>query len=451
VIYLGHGTSLSAKIGLGTLGKLGMQHGSISGKSNTSQNEEGKGELLSTSGASATTNGSASTSDHNITGQVVSSGLDGGDEVAHQFLVTSLVVVIVVGLHAVGKSMSRLALSGVVVEVLAYLGDLGTLVLVVVVVVIVVVLVLILLEARGDALSLGKGLLEEVVAEVQGGAIVVLQVGGHIGTLIVDGAVLIGEDSNLDTGAGRGADSAGVVGLVAIRILVVELLALGVLRGIDISIGLHVINVLALSVARGGVDVGTRVGIVVILIGVVVAIGRIGRRLNALVAKLAVLLLLLLLSLEGVGQIGVHVDNVLAVVVVASAAAVVGAHVEDDKVLGGKDGVGVLTVLVVVLIVVVVAIVVVGVLLDELTLLELDRVAGKIHLLGLIVVVLKLTKGGGAQHELGVHLCLGGVAADLGCEGVAGCGGADGGRGREEGEGELHGWIVMILLNIDDI
>jgi len=450
VIYLGHGTSLSAKIGLGTLGKLGMQHGSISGKSNTSQNEEGKGELLSTSGASATTNGSASTSDHNITGQVVSSGLDGGDEVAHQFLVTSLVVVIVVGLHAVGKSVSRLALSGVVVKVLAYLGDLGTLVLVVVVV-IVVVLVLILLEARGDALSLGKGLLEEVVAEVQGGAIVVLQVGGHIGTLIVDGAVLIGEDSNLDTGAGRGADSAGVVGLVAIGILVVELLALGVLRGIDISIGLHVINVLALSVARGGVDVGTRVGIVVILIGVVVAIGRIGRRLNALVAKLAVLLLLLLLSLEGVGQIGVHVNNVLAVVVVASAATVVGAHAEDDKVLGGKDGVGVLTVLVVVLIVVVVAIVVVGVLLDELTLLELDRVAGKIHLLGLIVVVLKLTKGGGAQHELGVHLCLGGVAADLGCEGVAGCGGADGGRGREEGEGELHGWIVMILLNIDDI
>ena len=449
MIYLGHGTSLSAKIGLGTLGKLGMQHGSISGKSNTSQNEEGKGELLSTSGASATTNGSASTSDHNITGQVVSSGLDGGDEVAHQFLVTSLVVVIVVGLHAVGKSMSRLALSGVVVKVLAYLGDLGTLVLVVVVV-IVVVLVLILLEARGDALSLGKGLLEEVVAEVQGGAIVVLQVGGHIGTLIVDGAVLIGEDSNLDTGAGRGADSAGVVGLVAIGILVVELLALGVLRGIDISIGLHVINVLALSVARGGVDVGTRVGIVVILIGVVVAIGRIGRRLNALVAKLAVLLLLLLLSLEGVGQIGVHVDNVLAVVVVASAAAVVGAHAEDDKVLGGKDGVGVLTVLVVVLIVVV-AIVVVGILLDELTLLELDRVAGKIHLLGLIVVVLKLTKGGGAQHELGVHLCLGGVAADLGCEGVAGCGGADGGRGREEGEGEFHGWIVMILLNIDDI
>ena len=127
-------------------------------------------------------------------------------------------------------------------------------------------------------------------------------------------------------------------------------------------------------------------------------------------------------------------DNVLAVVVVASTAAVVGAHAEDDKMLGGQDGVGILSILIVVL----VAIVVVGILLDELTLFELDGVAGEVDFLGLVVVVLELTEGGGAQHELGVHLGLGGVAADLGCEGVGGGSGGDGGRGGEEGKRELR-------------
>ncbi len=176
VHHLSHGTSLSAKIGLGTLGKLGVQHGSISGKSDTSQNEEGKGKLLSTRGGRLTTNGSASTGHNNVPGQVVSSGLDGCDEVANELLVTGLVVIVVVGLHAVGKAVGGFAFAGVVVEIVADLVDF---------VLVVVIVVIVFSEARGNALSLGKGLLEEMVAEVQGGPIVVLQVGGNIGALVV--------------------------------------------------------------------------------------------------------------------------------------------------------------------------------------------------------------------------------------------------------------------------
>jgi len=332
--------------------------------------------------------------------------------------------------------MGRLALASVVVQVLAYIIDFGASVLVVVVVFVFVTGILVFLEARGNALPLGKGLLEEMVAEVEGGTIVILQVGGDIGTLIELGAILISKETNLDTAAARSADGAGIVGLVAIGILVVELLALDVLTGIDVAIGFHVVNALTVVIARGGVDIGTLVGIVIIgiiTIGIV-TIGSVGGSLHTLVAQLAVLLLLLQLRLEGVSKVAVHVDNVLAVVVVASTAAIVGAHAEDDKLLGGQDEVGMLSILIVVIVV----ITSVGILLDELTLFELDRVAGKINLLGLIVVVLELTEGGGAQHELGVHLGLGGVAADLGCEGVGG-GGGDGGRGGEEGKRELHG------------
>mmetsp|Transcript_41199 Transcript_41199/g.74272 ORF Transcript_41199/g.74272 Transcript_41199/m.74272 type:complete len:227 (-) Transcript_41199:687-1367(-) len=216
---LSHGTSLSAKVSLRTLGKLRVQHGSISSKSNTSKDEEGKGKLLSTTGSGASSKGGASSRDNNLSSLVVMPGLEGGDEVAHQLLVTDLVVVVVVTDNALLESVAGLALASGLVELFAQLVDLGCLV-------IVVVLFLVLLKAGSNAFSLSKGLLEKVVRELHVVPIFVHHVVLNVLGVIIDGAILIGEDANLDAASGGSAHGSDIV-RVAIVVAVIELLALG--------------------------------------------------------------------------------------------------------------------------------------------------------------------------------------------------------------------------------
>jgi hypothetical protein len=161
--HLSHGTSLSAQVSLGTLGKLLVQHGSITGKSNGSEDEEGQGKLLSAGGRHATGQGGASSADDNLTGLVIVSGRNGRDEIADKSLVLDLVIVVLVGDVSVVETVGGFTLAGLFVEFLADFGGLGVL--------IVVVVVLVLPEAGGNAVTFGEGLLEEVVGELHGGCV----------------------------------------------------------------------------------------------------------------------------------------------------------------------------------------------------------------------------------------------------------------------------------------
>ena len=123
--------------------------------------------------------------------------------------------------------------------------------------------------------------------------------------------------------------------------------------------------------------------------------------------------------------------TMFAIVVVAWTAAGVRAETEDHESLGGEDGVHVLSA----------AVFFAAVLLDKLTLLELDGVAGEVDFL-LLVSSVEPTEDLGAAHELGVHVGLGGVLADLGGEGVL-LGGAGAEGGGEEGKRELHDELLV--------
>mmetsp|Transcript_6170 Transcript_6170/g.13543 ORF Transcript_6170/g.13543 Transcript_6170/m.13543 type:complete len:318 (-) Transcript_6170:141-1094(-) len=316
--------------------------------------------------------------------------------------------------------MAGLALASSLIQLLTHLIDLSLLLLAI----IPVVLLLILDKAASNTLALREGLLEEVVGELHVVTIIVLHVVFNILRFIIDGAVLIREDADLDTGARGGAHGPSEE-LNTIIISNVELLALNELRGIHVAVLLHVLNVLALSIAGAGVHVLALPGLLILLVTIVILL----LLLIALVAGLAVLLLDLLLVSEGGLEVGLHVNDVLAVVVVAGGAAGVRAEAEDDKALGGEDGVHALSSSAALLAVV---------RLDELALLELDGVAAEVDLL-LLVLLVELTKSLGIRHELRVHLGLARVTALLGGEGA---GGAVADGGAEEGKGELHGgWI----------
>mmetsp|Transcript_6171 Transcript_6171/g.13547 ORF Transcript_6171/g.13547 Transcript_6171/m.13547 type:complete len:324 (-) Transcript_6171:32-1003(-) len=322
--------------------------------------------------------------------------------------------------------MAGLALASSLIQLLTHLIDLSLLLLAI----IPVVLLLILDKAASNTLALREGLLEEVVGELHVVTIIVLHVVFNILRFIIDGAVLIREDADLDTGARGGAHGPSEE-LNTIIISNVELLALNELRGIHVAVLLHVLNVLALSIAGAGVHVLALPGILVLLLLLVrvIVFGRLSCLLIALVTGVAVLLLGLLLIAEGRLEVGLHVNDVLAVVVVAGGAAGVRAEAEDDKALGGEDGVHALSSSAALLAVV---------RLDELALLELDGVAAEVDLL-LLVLPVELTKSLGVGHELRVHLGLARVTALLGGEGA---GGAVADGGAEEGKGELHGrWI----------
>lgn len=95
--------------------------------------------------------------------------------------------------------------------------------------------------------------------------------------------MLIRENTNLDTSSGRSTHGSSIV-CVAIVILVVHLDTPSELRSIHVSIGFHVLNVLALIVTSGGIDIVAHPGIVVVLIVVGVSVVGIGLHLYALLA-----------------------------------------------------------------------------------------------------------------------------------------------------------------------
>jgi len=338
-----------------------------------------------------------------------------------------LVVVIVVVLHG-GETVGGFTLASSLVEVSANLGGLSLLLLTIVVVVVVVVGVLILIEALGNTVRLGEYGLELVVGELHV-TIVTVEHGLNIHVLGEGGALLIGEDTNLDTGSGRGAHGSGVivdllsVVVVVIIVVVLELLALNELGGIKVSVLFHVVNVLALLVTGGGVDVLTHVGVVVVSAIIPVVLGH----LVTLVAGLAHVLLLLL-DVFGSGlEVGLQVNNVLSESRVATAAGAVGAQTEDYKPLGLKE--------VVSAVLVVVSAFLARKFLDELALLELDGVVGQIDF---TILSLEGTDGLGTTNELGGVGRGGVVGANLGGEGVGLGGGGVAGCGEEGDEGELH-------------
>ena len=158
----------------------------------------------------------------------------------------------------------------------------------------------------------------------------------------------------------------------------------------------------------------------------------VGLLLVTLVTGLAVTLLLLLHKVESGLEVGVHIDNVLSVVVAARVASG-GAEAEDDESLRLEDGIDAIPVVVVAL---------TGtVLLDHLAFFELDGVSGEVYLDLAVVSVLKATDGGGSTNELGVVGGLAGGGGGFGGEGVGG-GGAD--RGEEGCEQELHGLVLRV-------
>mmetsp|Transcript_4377 Transcript_4377/g.12334 ORF Transcript_4377/g.12334 Transcript_4377/m.12334 type:complete len:469 (-) Transcript_4377:70-1476(-) len=392
---LSHGTALLGEVGLGTLGKLRVEHSGVNGEADGAEDEEGESELLATGGLGAAgAGGNAAGSDNDVALLAVGTGLEGGDVVAHLGLLDKLVLVGGVLGVAVVEAVGLLALGGSLVKLLADLHDLGLLLLlVVVVVVVVVVLVLVLLindEAGNGGLAVVGGL-EKGVGELHGVAIVVLEVLLDVHRGVKEHALLVGEDADLDLLA------AGAVGaseeLLAVLVLV-DGLALEELGGIDVAVLLHVLDLVA------GIHA---LAVVVVVVVVLLVLSVLGVLEETSVVVLAVLLALLahgLLGLLGVLDHGLevvlHHDGVLAVVVGAVTAG--GAELKDDEALGAQDGRGILVLghLVVVH-------------LDELALLEAEGVAGDVgHVVFPLIEHTGVLGGLGAAHEAG-HVALHGL------------------------------------------
>ena len=181
---------------------------------------------------------------------------------------------------------------------------------------------------------------------------------------------------------------------------------------------------MAFVVARGAVDACEATGAGVLVVG-------------AFLAGLAIVLLFLLLAFERDLEVGVHVDDVFSVVVVAPGARAVGAKTEYHESLGFEDGVDAILV-----VVVVVVALLAGVLFDGLTPVEFDGVARDVDL---TVFFFELTNGGGAVHELSYVLGIRGVLRDFRGKGVGG-----GRRGHEEGAdggNDLHCSLLLGLVS----
>ena len=432
---LSHGTALLGEVGLGALGKLRVEHGGVHGEADGTEDEEGEGELLATGGLGAAgAGGNTAGSDDDVTLLAVGTGLEGGDVVAHLGLLDKLVLVGggVLGV-AVVEAVGLLALGGGLVKLLADLHDLGLLLLLVVVVVVVLVLLGLLIndEAGNGGLTVVGGL-EKGVGKLHGVSVAILEVVLNVLGGVEEHALLVGEDTDLDLLA-TGAVGAGEE-LVAVVVLV-DGLALEELGGIDVSVLLHVLDLVAgvheLAVVVG-VPVLLLLLLVVLLLLLVLLLGLLEET-SAVVVVLAVLLASLahvLLGLLGVLDHGLevvlHHDGVLALVVGAVAAG--GAKLEDDEALGTEDGLGLLVLghLVVVH-------------LDELALLEAEGVAGDV---GVVVLPVLLEHTGvlgglGAAHEAG-HVLL---------HGLVGLGGSLGGLGSDE-EGESKNGVTSNHFSI---
>ena len=430
---LSHGTTLLGEVGLGALGKLRVEHGGVNGEADGAEDEEGEGELLATGGLGAAgAGGNAARADDDVTLLAVGTGLEGGDVVAHLGLLDKLVLVGVVLGVAVVEAVSLLALGGGFVKLLADLHDLRLLLLLVVVIVVLVLLGLLINNEAGNGGLTVVGGLEKGVGKLHGVSVVILEVVLNVLGGVEEHALLVGEDTNLDLLA-TGAVGAGEE-LVAVVVLV-DGLALEELGGINVSVLLHVLDLVAgvhaLAVVVG-VPVLLLLLLLVVLLLLVLLLGLLEET-SAVVVVLAVLLASLahgLLGLLGVLDHGLevvlHHDGVLAVVVGAVAAG--GAKLEDDEALGTEDGLGLLVLghLVVVH-------------LDELALLEAEGVAGDVGVVVLPVLVehTGVLGGLGAAHETG-HVVL---------HGLVGLGGSLGGLGSDE-EGESKNGVTSNHFSI---
>ena len=230
---------------------------------------------------------------------------------------------------------------------------------------------------------------------------------------IEDAAELILKDTNLDLGSRAGAHGTSVEGFTAIILGIVDHLALKELGGINVSIRLHVLNLVALIHTRRAVLELTTTStiilrlvvlLVVLVLVVVVVLAR-------FFASLAHAFLFLLVVLNSGLEVGVKVNQVLAIVGVARSARLGASRgvfrrtkTENDKTLRLEDRIKVLLL---------------GefitVRLDELTLFELDGICRNVDNIILLVkrtVELRVGRLDGTAHQLGHVLGLGIVLAD---------------------------------------
>ena len=383
------------------LGELGVQHGGVHGQTDSSENEESQSKLLSTSRSRATSDRGIGTLDIDFSFLVVSAGLDGLNVVAHQLLLSRLVFVSVDLRITIVESVGDLALGGVVVQVFTEFVDFIGILLVVTFVVFVPFLGFL----AGDARVLVRHL-QESMGELHLVTFVRLEIVINILGAVVDHAVSVGEDTNLDLLSLAGADGSGIELIKAIVFRVVDHLAFQKVSGVIVTILLHVFNLLALIVACvtvGLVLLELAVGLVLVL--------------SALVAVVAHFLLVILEVSNGGLEVNVQVQQVFSVVVVAGGAGTIGAQAKDGETLGSQNTSKLF-----------VLCHFITVRFDELTLLELDRVGTNVYR----VVLLKLTDRRGATNQVANVLGLGIVLAHR-SERVGGH------RGNKEGrKSELH-------------
>mmetsp|Transcript_15108 Transcript_15108/g.32908 ORF Transcript_15108/g.32908 Transcript_15108/m.32908 type:complete len:246 (-) Transcript_15108:96-833(-) len=224
------------------------------------------------------------------------------------------------------------------------------------------------------------------MGKLHGVAIIILEVFLDILGSVKVHALLIGEDTNLDlltAGAVRASEE-----LVAVVVLV-DGLALKELGGVNVSVLLHVLDLVAGVHAVAVVVVV--VPLLVVGIGVFLGVFELTASVVAvLVTGVAHVLLGLLGVLDHGLEVVFHDDGILAIVVGAVAAC--GAKLEDDEVLDAKDGARLLVVghLIVVH-------------LDELALLEAEGVAGDVGDVLLLELTDELVVLGrlGTAHETG--------------------------------------------------
>mmetsp|Transcript_9547 Transcript_9547/g.14052 ORF Transcript_9547/g.14052 Transcript_9547/m.14052 type:complete len:209 (+) Transcript_9547:107-733(+) len=197
---LSHSTSLGGKIGLSSLGELGVKHGGVDSKSYSTNDKEGKGKLLSSRCGGSSSSVYLASSNDNLTVLAVSSRLEGGDEVAYQFLVGYLVggVISVVRTESRCESVCALALSGSLVKFFTDLlgfGGLG------IGIVSVVTIIILHLCQTVDAVRYVVGSLEKSMGKLHGLSISVSDVVLNVQGVVKDLTRIVGEDSNLDLGS----------------------------------------------------------------------------------------------------------------------------------------------------------------------------------------------------------------------------------------------------------
>mmetsp|Transcript_9283 Transcript_9283/g.19467 ORF Transcript_9283/g.19467 Transcript_9283/m.19467 type:complete len:333 (+) Transcript_9283:199-1197(+) len=310
-----------------------MKHGSVSSKSNSSKNEECKGELLSSRSLGTSANGGAGSVHNNFSGFVITSCLERFNEITDNALLRELVfIAVVVGVSAI-ESIRLFALGRSFVQLFAHLENLDFLFFSVIVLVVVVILFL-GLQAR-NAVG-GVDSLQECMGKLHANTISIHKVIIDILVRIGDVAILVVKDSNLDLGSATGTHWPGVKGGLAIIFRIVDHLALKEFSCVNISIVFHVLDLHTFVVTGVAVDTfeaATATFIVFVLFIFFFVLLPV----VAFLASIAHLLLHLLLVFNGCLQIFLEVDDVFSKVVATRVASIGWAQSEDNKSLGGKD------------------------------------------------------------------------------------------------------------------